>query len=205
MLLHLLGSRGAVEAEDVDREGFENRHHRCDVGAHKHGACGFHGHRHHQGPPLARCLKGFFDSLQCRLDLKNVLTGLNDQQIDVAGDQPLRLLPKRGTHRVEIDVAKGGQLGGRSHGTGHKPGFLRSAVFIGHLTGQLTGPLVQFEGLIFETVFRQHDRGGTEGIRLDDITPDLQELTVHRLDRFGAGDDQILVATLELCSTEVFG
>ena len=205
VLLHLLRPRRAVESENVDGKGLEYRDHRCNIGTDEHGARGFHGHRHHQGPSFTRCFKCLFNTLQCRFDLQNVLTGLNNQEIDVASDQAFGLLPEGGSHRVEIDVAEGGQFGGGPHGPSHKTRFFRGAEFISNLTSQLSRLLVQLKSLIFESVLHQHDRCGTERVCFDDIATNLEKLAVHRLDRFGAGDHQILVAAFQLSTTEIIG
>ena len=173
VLLHLLWPGGAVEAEHIDREGLQDRHHRGDVGAHQHRAGGFHRDRHHQGAPLARRAEGLLDALQGCLDLQHVLAGFDDEEIHVTGQQTLRLLAERGLHRVEIDVAERGQLGGGTDRASHEAGLLRGAVLIGHRSGQFGGPLVEREGLVLEAVFGQHDRGGTEGVGLDHIGPDF--------------------------------
>ena len=205
MLLHLLWPGGAVEAEHIDREGLQDRHHRGDVGAHQHRAGGFHRDRHHQGAPLARRAEGLLDALQGCLDLQHVLAGFDDEEIHVTGQQTLRLLAERGLHRVEIDVAERGQLGGGTDRAGHEAGLLRGAVLIGHRSGQFGGPLVEREGLVLEAVFGQHDRGGTEGVGLDYIGPDFQELAMHRLHRIGPGDHKVFVAALQDSAAEILG
>ena len=45
----------------------ENRHHGSNVRANEHGAGGFHGHGHHQGPPFAGGCKGLLDALSAAL------------------------------------------------------------------------------------------------------------------------------------------
>ena len=87
VLLHLLRSRGAVQTENVNRERFQDGDNRCNVGTHQHRAGGFHRHRDHQGSTFTTGFKCILDALQRRLDLKNVLTGLNDEQIYVASKQ----------------------------------------------------------------------------------------------------------------------
>ncbi len=203
VLFHLLRSRRAVQPEDVDGKWLKDRHHSGDVGPHQHRAGGLHGHRHHQGTTFTGGFEGLLDSLQCRLDLENVLTGLDDEQIDIAGDQALRLFPEGRAHRVEIDVAEGGQFGGGSHGTGHEAWFLGGAVLIRHLPGEFRRLLVQGMGVILQAVFGQNDRGGTEGVGLDHIASRLQKLAMHRLNGIGPGDHQVLVATLQFQTAEV--
>ena len=203
VLLHLLRTGGAVQAEDVDREWLKDRHHSGDIGADEHGARGFHRDGDHQGPPLTGGGKGRFDALECCLDLQHVLTGFDDEQVDVAGDQSLSLLAERIPHRVEIDVAKGGQLGGGPHGARHETWLLRGAEFISHFPGQLGCPLVQLKGLVFQAVFRQHNRCSAEGIGFDDIAAHLEELAMHCLDCIRFGDRQVLVATLQVRTTEI--
>ena len=62
MLLHLLRPRGAVEAENIDGKGLQNRHHGGDIRSNQHRAGGFHRHRDHQGAALARDLESLLDT-----------------------------------------------------------------------------------------------------------------------------------------------
>ena len=205
VLLHLLGAGGAVEAEHIDGERLQNRHHCGDVGTHEHCAGGFHGDAHHQGPTLAGALEGLLNALQCRLDLQHVLAGLHDEQIDVAGDQSLRLFREGVAQLVKADVPQGGQLGGGPHRAGNKAGLLRGAVRVSHLARQFGGPFVDGKGLVLQVVFRQHRRGRPEGVGLDHIAAGIQELPVHRLHRIRAGEHQVFVAALQGRTAEIFG
>ena len=205
VLLHLLRAGGAVEAEHIDRERLEDRHHRGDVRAHQHRAGGFHRHAHHQWPALACLAEGLLDALQRRLDLQHVLAGFDDEQIHIAGDQPLRLLGERIAHLIEAHMPERGQLGGGSHGPRHEAGLVRGGVGLRHLPRQLGGALVHGEGLILKVVLRQHDRGCTEGVGLDHIGTHLQELAMHRLHGIGAGEHQVLIAALQRRTTEILG
>ena len=67
VLLHLLRTGGAVQAEDVDRERLKDRHHSGDIRADEHGAGGLHRDGDHQGPPLTGGGKGLFDALSAAL------------------------------------------------------------------------------------------------------------------------------------------
>ena len=205
VLLHLLRAGGAVEAEHIDRERLEDRHHRGDVRTHQHRAGGFHRHAHHQRPALAGLAEGLLDALKRRLDLQDVLAGLDDEQIHIAGDQTLRLLGEGVAHLIEAHMPERGQLGGGAHRAGHEAGLVRSGVGLRHLPRQLGGALVHGEGLILKVVLRQHDRSGTEGVGLDHIGTHLQELAVHRLHRIGAGEHQVLVTALQGRTAEILG
>ena len=115
VLFHLFRAGGAVEPQNVDREGLENRHDSSDVGPHQHGAGGFHGHRNHQRPALASLFEGIHHPLKSRLDLEDVLTGFDDEQVDATHQKALSLLAIRLLQGVEVDVAQGGQFGCGPH------------------------------------------------------------------------------------------
>ena len=205
VLLHLLRTGGAVEPENVDRKRLKNRHHSSDVRTDEHRSGGFHGHGHHQRPSLTGGCKRFFNALQRGLDLQHVLAGLNDEQVNIAGNQSFGLFPEGIAHRVEVDVPQGRQLGGGSHGPSHEAGPLRGAEFVGHLPGQFRRPFVEFKGLVFKAVFRENDRGGSKGVCFDHVAAHVEELTMHRFHRLGFGDGQIFVAALQLRATEILG
>ena len=205
VLLHLLRAGGAVEAEHINRKRLENRHHSGDVGAHQHCAGGLHRHAHHQRPALAGFAERGLNALQRCLDLQHVLAGFDDEQVDVASQQPFGLLGEGGFHRVEIDVPQGRQLGGGPHRAGYKAGLLGGGVGIRHLAGQFGSALVEGKGLIGDVVFRQHQGGGSEGVGLDHIGTHLQKLAMHGLHRIRAGEHQDFVAALQRWTAEVVG
>ena len=173
VLFHLLGARGAVQPENINREGLENGYHSGNIRSNQHGAGGFHGHTDHQWSALACLAEGSFDSLQGGLDLKNVLAGFNNKQIHITGDQSLGLFGEGGLHLIEIDVAQRGQFGSGPHGPGHKTGFLNRAELRCYLPGQFRCPLVDRKGLALQLVFGQHDGGRPKGVGLNHIAASL--------------------------------
>ena len=205
VLLHLLRTRGAIEAQHVDGEWLQNRHNGGDVRTHQHRAGGFHRHAHHQGAALASFAKGGLDALQGCLDLQHVLAGFHDEQIHIAGQQALGLLGERGLHDIEIDVAQRGQLGGWPHRSGHEARLIGGGKGISDLTGQLGGTLVDREGLILQVIFGQHNRGSPEGVGLDHIATHLQKLAVHSLHHIRPGEHQVFVAALQGQTAEIVG
>ena len=102
-------------------------------------------------------------------------------------------------------MAERGQLGRGTDGSGHKAGFVRRAVGIGDLPCQFCGPLIESKRLIFESVFRQNDGGGTERIRLNHVAAGFEKLPMHGLDRIGPGEHQLFVAALQGRTAEVLG
>ncbi len=56
-----------------------------------------------------------------------------------------------------------------------------------------------------QAVLGQHQRGPAEGIRLDHVRAGVEVLRVHPAHEIGAGQDQVLVAALELRAPEVLG
>jgi len=102
-------------------------------------------------------------------------------------------------------VPKGGQLGGGAHRTRHEARLVGGGVGIGHLPCQFGGAFVDREGLILKVVLRQHDRSRPEGVRLDHIAADVQELAVDRLHRVGPREHEVLVAALQGQAAEILG
>ena len=156
VLFHLLGARGAIEAQHINGEGFENGHHSGNIRAHQHRAGGFHRHADHHRPALTSGRKGLLQACQGGLDLQRVLAGFDDEEIHIAGKQATGLLGKGIAHGIETHVPQGGQLGGGAHGAGHKARLLWGAVAIGHLAGQLSRFDVELVGLVLQVVFGQH-------------------------------------------------
>ena len=101
--------------------------------------------------------------------MQYVLTGLDNDQIDVSSNKSFRLLTEAITHRVEFDVAEGGQLGCWPHGSGHESWFFRRAVLISNVAGQLRSTTVEFKGLIFKTVFSKNDGGCPKRVGFDHV------------------------------------
>ena len=203
VLLHLLWASGTVQPEHINWERLQNRHHGGDIGTHQHGAGGFHGDAHHQRTTLTSGCKCLLNALQGCLDLQNVLTGFNDEQVNVASDQPLSLFGKGLAHLIKADVAKGWQLGGGSHRTRYKAGFLWRGVGIGHLASQFCGPLVDRKGLLLQVVLGEHGGCGPERIGFDHIATGFEKQSMDRLHRIRTGEHEVLVAPLKGGSAEI--
>ena len=205
VLLHLFGPGCAVEAEDVDREGLKNRHHRCNVGTNEHGARGFHGHGDHQWTTFSSLLEGFRHTLQRCLDLQHVLAGLDDEEINPSNQKTLRLFGVGLFQGVEIDVSQGGQLCGGPHRSRHEARLFARAVGVGDLPCQLRGAPIQFKGLIFKSVFSEHNARCSKRVGLDNVAAGIKEQAMHALHRIWPGNDEILVTAFQLFTAKILG
>ena len=91
-LAHVLGSRGAVETDDIDAHAFEDGERRVDVGAEQHAT-----RRIERDLSLDRqidlsLVEGFVNARDGGFDFENVLRGFDQQHIHAALDQTDSLL-----------------------------------------------------------------------------------------------------------------
>ena len=158
------------------------------------------------GTLLAGFREGPADPLGGGLEIQGVLGRLQQQQVDPAGQEPQGLAVEGGHELVEGDAAgdRDGP-GRRPHGAGHPAGFVRRGDGVAGGAGDLRGPAVDLEDLVFQAVLGQHDVGGAEGVGLDDVGPRLQVGAVDLRDDIGPGQDQVFVAPLELGAAEIVG
>ena len=144
----MLGAGRAVEADHVHPERLEDGEDGGDVGAEQHPAGDVQGHlRLDRDGATARLerLPGAED--RC-LDLEEVLGGLDEEDIDTAGEQALGLLLERCDQVAEAEpaqarVAAGGQEPGRAHAAGDEARLLGAGVLIGETPGQPRGLLIE--------------------------------------------------------------
>ena len=83
---HQVRAGGAVEADHVDGEGFEDGQHAGDIGAEQHAPGGIQRDLGLDGQHLAGFGEGVFDAQNCGFDLEDILRGLDQQQVHAAFD-----------------------------------------------------------------------------------------------------------------------
>src|SRR5262249_5719245 len=113
---HLLGTSGAIHANDVDRIGLQSRQRCRDVRANEHGANRWCLDRDlsDNGQALADCPEIFQASDNGSLGLQKVLARLKLKDIAYTVSQASYLVVVSIFHVQKADVSKRGQLGGRT-------------------------------------------------------------------------------------------
>ena len=173
--------------------------------ASQHRAHRFDGHRHGHGHAHADRLDRVVDAEQRGLEVERVLRGLQEKQVHAAVQQPFDLfgvcLPQLG----EGDAAGDRQgFGCGPQRAGHEARLVRGGVRPCRGARQFRGRLVDVARPVVQAELGQHDAGGTEGVRLDDVGAGVQKAGVNLRDDLRAGQDQVFVAAVVLGTTEVF-
>ena len=195
VLGHLDRAGGAVEAERRDRIAAKSRRRRGDLRAEQHGAGGLDGDRHHDRHVLRR-LAAIVESLQTRvdgaLDLKKVLTGLDEQRVGAAVDETTRLLGVALEHALPGDLSQREQFGAGSHRPEHEAGLVGGGVGLAGGPRDLGGLLVEVVGPGDEFLVElgEDELVGPEGVGLDGVGPGGEVALVDLLDELGAGADE---------------
>ena len=70
--------------------------------------------------------------------------------------------------------------------------------FVGRLPGQLGGGAVDLLDVVLERVVLERDRGGVEGVGLDEIGPGLEEGAVDAGDQLGLGQAEQVAAAAQV-------
>ena len=107
VLAHLGRAGGAVQADQVDPERLDRGQRRADLAAQQHGAGGLHGDVADDRHRLARLGHRPLRPDHRRLDLEQVLAGLDDQRVRAAGDQAGGVLLVRVAQRARTRRARG--------------------------------------------------------------------------------------------------
>ena len=208
-LAHIIGAGGAVEADGVDGEVFEDGGDSGTVGAQEHAPGGVESDLGLDGQIDAGLLKGGLNADDDGFDLQNVLGGFDEEQVHAAGDQRGGLLPEDvdqfGKGNIgELGIAHGGQFAGGAERPSHQallPGFLR--VLVGQAAGQLRGGAVDGVHLVLQTVFSQSETVGAECVGFDHIHTGIQEGAVHGFDCLRGGDDQVIVTAVGALAAKI--
>ena len=209
-LSHVLGTGRAVEPDHVDPQRLQDGEDGGDVGAEQHPAGDVEGHLGLDGDLAAGALEGLAGREDRRLDLQDVLAGLDDEQVRATVEQPLRLLAKGRDQLTECDppqagVTACGQEAGRSHAAGDEAGLRGGGVLVGEPPGQSRRLLVELVGSLPGTPFGEAEGGGLERARLDDVGTDLEEGAVEPLDQIGAVQHQAVHPALQGRPAELRG
>ena len=158
-----------------------------------------HGDHHRHTPALF--LKILIDGEQRRLAIQGVKDRFGQQQVHPAIDQSADLLGIGGDQLIVGDGPESRIVHVRRHGSGavrraHRAGdetrtrrVLRRRRFNGPASDPGPGH-VQVVHQVFQFVVRHRDRGRVERVRLDDIRPGLQVLTMNALDNVRLRDGQ---------------
>jgi hypothetical protein len=193
-LAHVLRPGRAVEADHVDLERAQRRQHRVDVGSEQHLAAV--GEQRDAGLDRQRAAglgEGLAGAEDRRLDLEDVLRGLDDDQVGTACDQPLRLLCEDLDQLAEGDLAEGRVVGG-----GQEPGRPDragdEALLAGRLAGDLRRLRVDLERLLAEAPLLELQPRALEAVGLDHLGAGREHRGVDPLDHVGPVEHECLVA-----------
>ncbi len=201
--VHLDRAGRAVQAEDVDSHGEERRDRRPDLGAREHPAGELDRHlrldRHSPAVAPHRSVGRADRSLRTQ----EVVHRLDDQKVDAAFQQAVGELLVGVAKVVEGDLAEGGELGPRPHRPCDEPGGGGGRVAVRGLACDPRACNRKLGGARSDPVFAQHDGEGPEGVRLDDIHPDVEKGAVQLRHDVRAGHAEDLVAPFEIRATEV--
>ncbi len=194
-VIHLLGTGGTVQSDDVDVEQLQRGQRRADLRPQQHRARGFQRHLNLHRQALARLLHRLADADDCRLRLQNVLAGLDQEHVHSALNQPQRLLRVALRHRVEADVPQRWQLRGRPHRPGNKS-RLPVRELLRDFLRQLRRRPVDLVRLVLQLIFGEHHAGSPERVRFHDVAARLKVRGMDLADHVRPAQHQQLVAAL---------
>ena len=196
---HELRTRGAVQPQVEELPVLQRDRQRLDRLAGQHGPHRLDGAAHRDRDPLLgweRILEPI-DPDQARFDVARVLRGLEQEIVDASLVQPARL------RLVVLDELLERHSAGHRDGLGggpHRPGDETRAVLrpegVGLRAREERGRAVDLHCLLLQPVFREHQRGAAEGVRLQDVGASLQVSAVDAADDVRPGEVQGLVASL---------
>ncbi len=197
-LVHLGGTGGAVEPDDVGVQRLQGRQRRTDLGARQHPAgeldrdldlerqgqpCGSH------RPPRP------FDR---SLGSEEVELGLDDQEVDTPVDQRSSLYLVGGGQLSVRDLAQSRELGPGADGSGDETlSPVGGDVAVDRLPGENgtgSGDLIR---LVLQPVLGERHCEGPECVGLHHIDPDVEERSMEGADDVGPPEVQQLVAPFQ--------
>ena len=148
-------------------------------------------------PHAAR--EGAHDARDRGLHLEQILTGLEQEQIDAALHERRRLLGVQFGQFVERNLGEGGIRRGDQHArgperTGHEARALGRREFVGGFARDLGGAAVEFHGPLAQAVLVELEPRGGERVGLDDVGAGLEVALVDAPDQLGPEEDDRLVA-----------
>ena len=191
---HVLGAGRAVEPDHVDVERPQGRQHRLDIGPEQHLAAV--GKERDAGLDRQRAAglgEGFAGAEDRRLDLEDVLGGLDDDQVGAAFDQAAGLLGEDLDQSGEGDVAQGRVGRGRQEaGRADRAGD--ETVIASRPAGDFRRLDVDLQRVLAQTPLFELQPRALEAVGLDHFGPGFEHRGVDPLDHVGAIQHQRLVA-----------
>ncbi len=191
---HVLRPGRAVEPDDLNVERGQRRQHRLDVGAQQHlAALRQQGDRALDGKRPAGLSERGARAEHRRLDLEDVLRGLDDQQVGAPLDEALRLLGEHLDQLAEADlpergVGRGREVPGRADRAGDE------AVLARGLPRDLRSLGVDLERVLAKAPLVELEPAGLEGVGLDHLRAGVEHRRVDALDHVGAVEHERLMA-----------
>ena len=205
VLLHLGRAGGAVDAEDVGTHRRDGHDGRADLAADEHAARRLHRHLHLDRDLAPDRSHRPATADHRRLDLQQVHARLDEEEVDAADEQAVRLFLVGVAQLGEADVAEARQLRAGPDRAGDEAGPAVGGVVVGDLAGDARRGDVEVVGAVGDVVLGEHGREAAEAGRLDGVDADVEERRVHAGDDVGTGQAQHLVAALERGAAEVVG
>ena len=207
-LAHVLGSGGAVEADDIDVQRLEDREHRGGVGAEQHPAGDVERHHGHDRNRTRGFCRGVASGEDRGLCLEDVLLRLDDEQIGTAEDERRGLLAIDGHEVREPEpahrrIARCGQESGRPHAPRDEARAPILRVLVGNPPGELRGGHVQLGGDISLAPLLQARARGLKGAGLDDVAARIEEAPMDALDDLWGVDREAVHPAFQRRAAEV--
>jgi hypothetical protein len=137
-----------------------------------------------------------------RLQLQNVLGGLDDEEVDPASGEPADLIDEEVDDLAKAVIAKQRifrrrQQASRPDRTGHEARPPRNRIVIGHASCQSRRGSVLLIGSLAKSVLFELEQTATKRVSLQHIDAGLEKRGVNLLDDVGVVEYEVLVATLD--------
>ena len=191
----------AVEADRGHLRVLDRRVERVDGLSGEHRPHRFDRRGDHERDAQAGLQEGLADRDDPRLHVARVLRRFEEEQVGAALQQPDRLRPVGGDQLVEGDAAGDGDgLRRRPHRPRDEP---RAGELRRRFAGDPCGRLVEFDRAVLQAVLGEHGRHSPERVRRDDVGLRGEVGLVDAADDVGPGDDEVLVAALEIGPAEI--
>ena len=152
VLAHLRRAGRAVQPDHVDAEWLERCEGGTDLRAEQHGACGLDSHVHDHRKITARVRQCALRTQRRRLRLQQILRGLDQDGVDVAGEHAFDLLLVGISQPGVRDMAQGWQLRAGADAPKHPAAPFGRAVGVGRLARNPGGRLRQFGDSVRDAV-----------------------------------------------------
>ena len=201
---HEVGAGGAVHPESEQIEMRDRVGERGDVLAAEHGAHALDRDRQDHRDRAPGAAKRLADAEQRGLDVERVLLGLEQYEVGAALEQAVGRLRVVREHRVERDPAGDRDgLGSRAERAGDEARAVGGRELGRRGARRLAARAADLARLRLQTVLAEHVADRAEGVRLDHVGAGFEVGLVHRADRVGTRQDEVLVAALQLRAAEV--